>query len=306
MHSGVLEGLDLLLGASLSSGDDGSGVTHTTARGRRETSNERHNGFGTSARVVLLEELGSILFVVASNLTDEDDSLGLGVANEDIEAIDKVGAVEGISSDSDAERLAEADVGGLVDGLVGQSSGSRHDSDLSLLVNVAGHDTNLAFLRLDNSGAVGADQSGLALRKKPVLDANHVVLGNSLGNADSQGDLSIQGLFDGLCGERRRHEDHGGGGTSLVHSLLDAVEDGLVEVSLTALSGSDSTNEVGAILDGLAGVEGSLLAGEALADDLRVLTDFQGVPCGCVLPEASRHLSRPLNKLGGEHGDYVN
>jgi hypothetical protein len=40
-----------------------------------------------------------------------------------------------------------------------------------------------------------------------------------------------------------------------------------------ALAGRDAADQVGAVGDGLLGVEGALLAGEALADDLGVLVD---------------------------------
>ena len=50
---------------------------------------------------------------------------------------------------------------------------------------------------------------------------------------------------------------------------------------LSALSGRNSSDHLGAVLDGLPRVEGALLAGEALADDLRVLRqDHVGVGLG--------------------------
>jgi hypothetical protein len=46
-------------------------------------------------------------------------------------------------------------------GLVGQRAGARDDADLAALVDVAGHDADLAFVGRDDAGAVRADQRGL-------------------------------------------------------------------------------------------------------------------------------------------------
>ena len=43
-------------------------------------------------------------------------------------------------------------------------------------MDVARHDTDFAFVRLDYAGAVRADHSGFVLRTQSVLHANHVVL----------------------------------------------------------------------------------------------------------------------------------
>ena len=65
--------------------------------------------------------------------------------NENFETVDEVGSVEGVAADTDAQGLAEADLGALVHSLVGQSSGPGDDADAALLVDVAGHDSNLAL-----------------------------------------------------------------------------------------------------------------------------------------------------------------
>lgn len=94
---------------------------------------------------MLSQVLGGLLLGNTANLSDHDDSLGLGIFKEHFQAVDEVGAIEGIASDADAQSLAEADLGGLVDSLVGQGAGTRDDSDDSLLVNVSGHDANFAL-----------------------------------------------------------------------------------------------------------------------------------------------------------------
>lgn len=170
----TLEGLDLGVGTTLSTRDNGSGVAHATARGSGDTSDEADNGLAVANSVGLLEELGGVLFGRSTNLTNHDDTVGLGVLSEDLEAVDEVGAVEGVTTNTDDEGLTETSLGGLVDSLVGEGSGTRDDTDATALVDETRHDTDLALAGSDDTGAVGADQTGLGLRLQHGGDANHV------------------------------------------------------------------------------------------------------------------------------------
>lgn len=133
-------------------------------------------------------------------------------------------------------------------------------TDLAGLVDVSGHDSDLALSRADDSGAVGSNQAGLVLGEEGLLDLDHVLLGNTLGDAHGEGDLGLDGLQDGLGGMGRGHVDHRGVGSGLLHGIPDGVEHGEPEVLGSGLSGGDSSDHVGAVLDGLLGVEGSLEA----------------------------------------------
>jgi hypothetical protein len=83
----------------------------------------------------------------------------------------------------------------------------------------AGH---LALSRLDDAGAVGTDETGLVLAHQRVLHTNpacsdvrwgagdsvgclHVLLRNSFGDANNQGNFGIQSLENRGCGTRRRY-----------------------------------------------------------------------------------------------------
>ena len=54
---------------------------------------------------------------------------------------------------------------------------------------------------------------------------------------------------------------------------LHGVEHRQAQVLLAAAPGRDAADQLGAVGDGLLGMEGALLAGEALADDPGVLVD---------------------------------
>ena len=89
-------------------------LTHATARRRSQTSNERHDGLlGLLRRNVR----SSLLLHLATDLTDQDDALGLGVGVESLEHVD-----------TDASALAQTDGGRLCDGLVGQGARARNNA----------------------------------------------------------------------------------------------------------------------------------------------------------------------------------
>ncbi|KAI6771004.1 hypothetical protein HG531_009859 [Fusarium graminearum] len=170
----ILKSLDLGVGTTLTTGDDGTGVTHSSSRGSGDTSDEADDGLATVDGVGLLEELGGVLLGGTTNLTNHDDTVGVGVLGEDLEAVDEVGAGEGVTANTDDERLTETGLGGLVDGLVGQGTGTGDDTDATALVDETRHDTNLALFGGDDTGAVGSDETGLVLSLEHVGDANHV------------------------------------------------------------------------------------------------------------------------------------
>lgn len=155
-------------------------MSHSASWWCRDTSNEGNNWL--SSAVVLLQEIGSLLLSRSSNLSNHDDTISLTVLKEDLQAVDEVGSGKWVTTDTNDKGLAKTALGGLVDGLVGQSSRTGNDSDTAALVNETWHDTNLALARSDNSWAVRSDQAGLVLGLKDVGDADHVVLWDTLGD----------------------------------------------------------------------------------------------------------------------------
>lgn len=169
-----LKGLDLGVGTTLAAGDNGTGVTHTTAGRSRDTGDEADNGLAAVDGVELPQVLGSLLLSGTTNLTNHDDTISLLVLDKDLQAVNEVGAAERVTANADDERLSQTGLGSLVDGLVGQSTGSGDNTDAATLVNETGHDADLAKAGGDDTGAVGADQTGLGLGLEHRGDANHV------------------------------------------------------------------------------------------------------------------------------------
>ena len=287
VETGSGHGRDLVFGAALSARDDGTGVAHTPARGGRAAGDEADDWL--AGVTVLRPPFGGVLLGGSTDLTDHDDALRLRVVAELLEAVDEVAAVEGVTADAHNSGLAKARGGGLVHSLVREGAGARDDTDLSLGVDVAGHDADLALSGLDDAGAVRANELGGGLLAEGPLDLGHVLLGNALRDAHRERDLRLDGVHDGSRSEGWRDVDGRGVRASLGHGLGHGVEHGQVDVRLPALAGRHATHHVGAVLDGLLRVERTLLAREALADHLGVLVDPH-LGCGTQ--------ARPL---GGQH-----
>mmetsp|Transcript_70038 Transcript_70038/g.200722 ORF Transcript_70038/g.200722 Transcript_70038/m.200722 type:complete len:230 (-) Transcript_70038:437-1126(-) len=182
VDAGRLQRLDLVLGTALAACDDGARVAHASAWRRGDAGDEGdHRLVGL---VVGLQPLGRILLGASANLTYHDDAFCRRVVNEALEAIDEVGAIEGVAANADASGLSEAGLRGLVDRLVGESAGPADDANLSRHVDVAWHDAHLALAGLDDSGAIRADEAALALASEGMLDLHHVLLGDALGDAN--------------------------------------------------------------------------------------------------------------------------
>src|SRR6185312_6764827 len=74
----------------------------------------------------------------------------------------------------------------------------------------------------------------------------------------------------------RRDVDHAGGRAGLGDRFGDGVEHRQIEMDGAAFARRHAAHHLGAVGNRLLGVEGTLAAGEALADDLGVLVDQDG------------------------------
>lgn len=96
------------------------------------------------------------------------------------------------------------------------------------------------------------------------------MLRDALGNTHHQPNLRRNRLLYPRRRERRRNENRTSICTRLFDGIGDVGEDGFAEVLGAGLFGVRAADDVGAVFDGLRGVEGALPAGEALEDDFCV------------------------------------
>ncbi len=250
--AGGFEGFDFGGGGAFASGDDGSGVAHAAAG--------RGGGSGDEAGDGLLAVLGGpgggFFFGGAADFTDHDDGFGLGVFVEHFEDVEVAGAVDWVAADAYAGALADAELGELVDGFVGEGAGAGDDADVAFFVDVAGGDADAAAAvgvfsgaGGDEAGAVWSDEAGLAAFHGGA-DAHHVDDGDAFGDADDEVEPGVYAFKDGVGGEGRWDEDGGDGGSTFCDSLVDGVENGDdVFERLSAFSGGDAGDDFGAVIE---------------------------------------------------------
>ena len=136
----------------------------------------------------------------------------LRVVLEQLEQVDLVGADDRVAADADAGRLAEAEVGQLPDRLVGERAAAADDADRPWLVDVAGHDADLALAGRDDAGAVRADEpcTGFSLSTRMTRAMSSTGMPSVM--ATMTADARVGRFEDGVGRGGRRHEDHGGVG----------------------------------------------------------------------------------------------
>ena len=113
-------------------------ITHHTDKDQSESNSKSQEEESLNSRdesndgflldIVLLQVLSSLLLHRTTNLSNKNNTFRSFVLHEDFQNVDVLGSGERISSDSDAERLTESNLGGCVDSFVSESSGSGDDT----------------------------------------------------------------------------------------------------------------------------------------------------------------------------------
>ncbi len=242
-------------------------MAHAAARRRRTAGDEAGHRLLAATLGFVAQELGGVFFGRAADFADHDDRLGGFVGQEHFQDVDELGALDRVAADADSGRLTEARIGRLEHGFIGQGAGTRHDTDRTRREDVARHDADLALVGRQDARAVRPDQARLGALQR-LLHLDHVEHRNAFGDADDQFDLGIDGFQDRVGREGGRHVDGRRGGAGLRLGFGDGVEHRQFQVGRATLAGRDAADHLGAVGNGLAGVEGALGAGDALADDL--------------------------------------
>lgn len=136
-------------------------MTHSTSGRSCQSRDKTHHRLVLG--VIGFDPLAGIFLSISSDLSDHDNTLSFGVIHKPLQHIDKISAIERVSSDSYHGRLTEPSGGGLIHGLIGQSSRPRNNSNFPGLVNESGHNSNLTLIGLNDSGTIRTDHSGSSL-----------------------------------------------------------------------------------------------------------------------------------------------
>src|SRR4051812_35003948 len=246
------------------------------ASGRSSAARDEADHRLLAASLCLIDQkLRGIFFRRAANLADHHDRFRLGIGKEKLEAFDEVHALHGIAADAKRGGLAESFARGLKHSLIGQRAGARNDPDFARLEDVARHDANLAFARRHHARTVRTDETRLRSGQR-ALHLHHVGNRNAFGDADDQRDLGIDRFGDRVGGAGRRHVDHAGVAAGLFFRFDHGVEHRQPEMRRAAFARRRAADHLGAVVDRGLRMEGAVLAGEALANDLGILVDEDG------------------------------
>ena len=139
----------------------------------------------------------------------------------------------------DDRRVAEPHLRQLVADLVRQRARARDEADVARGEDLRGDDPDVRLAGRERARAVRPEQPD-APRADVGVDAEHLVRGDALGDADDRVDAGVDRLVDRVGGERRRDEDHRRVRAVLAHRLGDRVEDGHAVDVLAALPGRDA------------------------------------------------------------------
>ena len=103
-------------------------------------------------------ERGRLLLGIAADLAHHQHGVGIGIGLEQQQHVDEAGAVDRVAADADAGALADAQVRELPDAFIGKRPRPADDPDAARLVDIAGHDADLALAGRDDARAIRADQ----------------------------------------------------------------------------------------------------------------------------------------------------
>src|ERR671914_366173 len=159
MYASRLQRPVFILRGAFAPGDDGTGVTHTSAGRRSDPGDIGHHRFAD-----LGFDIGCGLFLFrAADLADQDNAFGFRVLFKQLKAIDEIHAMDRIAADPHTTTLPQSALGGLMDGLIGERARARDDTDTARLMDIAGHDADLALPGGDDPRTVGSNKPGAGI-----------------------------------------------------------------------------------------------------------------------------------------------
>ena len=138
--------------------------------------------------------------------------------------------------------------------------------------HLRGDDPDVRLARRERARAVRSEHRD-PLRPDVVVDPQHLVGRDVLGDADHRPDAGVDRLVDRVGREPTRHEDERRVRLGLGHGIANRVEDRNPGHVLAALARRDARDDVRPVVAVAHGVERALRAGDALDDEPRLVAD---------------------------------
>src|SRR5439155_297559 len=202
--------------------------------------------------------------------------LGLRVLLEQRQDVDEGAAVDRIAADPHAGGHPHAECLHLRRGFVAERARAGDHADGPARVDVARHDPHHGPARADDASAVRPYERRAALFGVPAevaLHPHHVLRRNAVRDGHDQPNAGVRRLHDRVGAKRRGDENQARRGARGRYRFLHRIEDRAPQMVGAALSRGDASHDIRAVGDHLLGVEGALVAGEALDDDAGLLIE---------------------------------
>jgi len=95
-------------------------VTHSSSWWRGLTCNKAY--YWKFTLIMLAKPFSCLLFGLATDFSNHDDTFGFWVVNKSLKYIDEVSSVERITADSNDSRLTKVKLSSLIDSFISQST----------------------------------------------------------------------------------------------------------------------------------------------------------------------------------------
>src|SRR5262249_41415739 len=133
-------------------------------------------------------------------------------------------------------------------------------------VNVAGHNSDLAFAWRDHARTIRTNKPSRAITQV-IEGTNHIERRYALGYANGQRQRRVRRFHDRISSERRRNIDHACVGSCLLDRFGNRVKNRNAFVLCAALAWRSPCDYLRAVSDHLSGVKGAFLACDPLDDN---------------------------------------
>ena len=275
----------LRFSVSLSTSNNSTGVTHSSAGWCSLSSNEADNW--QFAMIMFWKPFSSLFLCFSTNLTNHNNSLSLWVINEAWKDINEVSSIERITSNTNDSGLSKVELSCLVNSFVCQGSWSWDNTNLSLLMNIAGHDTDFAFSWFDDTWAIWTNKSSLVLWLHDWFNLDHIKSWDSLSNTHYKFHLSLNCFQNGISSEWWWYIDDWSFSWCGFLGLGNVTEDWESQMNGSLLPLINTTNYISTIFNWFFRMEGTLIKYDVnkmvVLIKTKLLTCLPVIPCTSTL-----------------------
>ena len=184
---------------------------------------------------------------------------------EQLQGIDLIHARNWVATDTDTSRLTQAQFGGLCHGFVSQSTRTRNNTNAAWSVNVTWHNADFTFTWGNHTWAVRANHaSAIAISFQIAFGFQHIDGRHAFGNHHNQAHTRIHCFHNRIQHKRSRYVNHRSICTCFFNRFFHGIENRQIQMFLAAFTWRHTTNDFGAVSQGLFRVKSTVFTSETL------------------------------------------